>query len=189
MTPQNLRIRTMFAMAMAALLSLSACAQDPAVAKQRYVDKAQSYFAKGEYNEAIIQLKNALQIDPKFPPAVHLLGRTYARKAWHFDALRELRRAAELQPDNLETRTDLARVYAAIEAWNRVLQEADAVAGHGMCAASQEAWDPDTRIVYPGERERYSSVHPENDRLREGARHGHRAVLDPHAIPRHARLR
>src|SRR5262249_2643880 len=105
-----------------------ACTKDPAVVKQRYLDKAQSYYAKGQYNEAIVELKNALQADPKFAPALHLLGRAYAAKAWHLDAVRELRRAAELQPDNLELHADLGRTYVRVEAWDDALREAATIA-------------------------------------------------------------
>src|SRR5206468_8397770 len=109
-------------------LLASACAKDPAVAKQRHLEKAQAYYAKQQYNEAIIELKNALQIDPKFPPAVHLIGRAYTAKAWHLDAAREFRRAVELEPDNLEAHIDLGRAYVAIEAWEDALREAATIA-------------------------------------------------------------
>lgn len=77
-----------------------------------------------QYNEAIIELKNALQIDPKFGPAVHLIGRAYSAKGWHLDAVRALRGAVELQPDNLEVHADLGRTYIKIEAWDDALREA-----------------------------------------------------------------
>jgi Tfp pilus assembly protein PilF len=109
-------------------LIAGACAKDPAIVKQRHLEKAQGYYAKSQYNEATIELKNALQIDPKFPPAAHLIGRAYAAKAWHLDAARELRRAVELEPDNLEAHIDLGRASVAIEAWGDVLREATALA-------------------------------------------------------------
>src|SRR5215831_13291577 len=81
-------------------LSLSGCTKDPAIAKQRNLDKARDYYAKSQYNEAIIELKNALQIDPKFPPAVHLIGRAYVTiEAWE-DALREAEAIAGKDPTN-----------------------------------------------------------------------------------------
>src|SRR5204862_547774 len=107
---------------------IGGCTQNPAVAKQRHLDKAKGYYAKQQYNEAIIEVKNALQIDPKFAPALHLIGRAYAAKAWHFDAARELRRAVDLEPTNLEAHVDLGRAYIKLEAWDDVLQEATFVA-------------------------------------------------------------
>src|SRR5262245_19120271 len=103
------------------------CTKDPAVAKQRHLEKAQGYYAKGKYNEAIIEIKNALQIDPEFAPAVHLAGRAYAAKGWYLDAVSELRRAVELEPENLAARIDLARAYIQIEAWDDALREATTI--------------------------------------------------------------
>ena len=110
--------------AFALVLILGACTRDPVAAKQRYLDSAKAYYAKHQYNEAIIDLKNALQIDPKFVPAVHLLSRVYVAKAWHLEAAREQRRLVALQPDNLEAHADLGRTYVKIEAWDDALREA-----------------------------------------------------------------
>src|SRR5437867_2982785 len=109
-------------------LIMGSCAKDPTIVKQRHLEKAQGYYAKGQYNEAIVELKNVLQIDPKFTPAVRLIGRAYAAKAWHVDAVRELRRAVELEPDNVETHIDLGRAYITTEAWENALREAAAIA-------------------------------------------------------------
>ena len=90
-------------------LLLGACAQDPNVKKQQYLERGLAYQKEAKYNEAILQLKNALQIDPKFAPALHAIGRAYRAKSWSVDAMRELQRAVELEPDNLEARADLAQ--------------------------------------------------------------------------------
>ena len=84
--------------------------------KRQYLERGTAYHADGKYNEAIIQLKNALQIDPKFGPALHALGRAYRAKSWGADALRELQRAVEIQPGNLEAHADLAQAYLDLEA-------------------------------------------------------------------------
>src|SRR5439155_544703 len=60
--------------------------------------------------------------------ALHLIGRAYAAKAWHLDAMRELGRAVELQPDNIAARVDLGRSYIKLEGWADALKEADAIA-------------------------------------------------------------
>src|SRR5262249_22010038 len=119
------------ALSVAACLVLvaSGCTRDPAIAKQRHLSTARDYYPKSQYNEAIIELKNALQIDPKFVPAVHLIGRAYAAKAWHLDAVRELRHAVDLAPEDVEARVDLARAYVKIEAWDDALREAATITG------------------------------------------------------------
>jgi hypothetical protein len=44
-------------------LLLSGLPQDPQVRKQQHLERGSRYLADGKYNEAIIELKNALQID------------------------------------------------------------------------------------------------------------------------------
>jgi len=108
-------------------LLLGACAQDPNVKKQQYLERGLAYHKEAKYNEAILQLKNALQIDPKFAPALHAIGRAYRAKSWSVDAMRELQRAVELEPDNLEARADLAQAYLDLDGWNAALEQADAI--------------------------------------------------------------
>src|SRR5881396_3896119 len=108
-------------------LLLGACAQDPNVKKQQYLERGLAYQKEGKYNEAIIQLKNALQIDPKFAPALHAIGRAYRAKSWSVDALRELHRAVELEPDNVAARVDLGQVYLDLEGWSAAIEQADAI--------------------------------------------------------------
>ena len=110
-------------------LLLGACAQDPNVKKQQYLERGLAYQNEAKYNEAILQLKNALQIDPKFAPALHAIGRAYRAKSWSVDAMRELQRAVELEPDNLEARADLAQAYLDLDGWNAALEQADAMGG------------------------------------------------------------
>src|SRR5206468_15237 len=108
-------------------LAVGACSQDPNVKKQQYLEQGIKYQAEGKSNEAVIQLKNALQIDPKFAPALHALGRAYRAKAWTLDALRELQRAVELEPTNVAARADLAQTYLDLEAWTAALEQANAL--------------------------------------------------------------
>src|SRR5207245_3000613 len=109
------------------VLLAGACTEDPNVQKQQYLQQGIAYHTERKYNEAIIQLKNALQIDPKFAPALHAIGRAYRAKSWHVDAMRELRRAVELEPDDVAARADLAQVYLDLEIWSSAIEQADAI--------------------------------------------------------------
>src|SRR6202008_1334830 len=118
-------------------LLLGACAQDPNVKKQQYLERGLSYQKDGKYNEAILQLKNALQIDPKFAAALHAIGRAYRAKSWNVDAMRELQRVVELEPDNLEARMDLAQAYLDLDGWNAALEQADAIRARSPESAAE----------------------------------------------------
>jgi len=53
------------------VLMLAACAQSPEAQKQKALERGETYLRKGQYNEAIIEFRNALQVDPDFVPALH----------------------------------------------------------------------------------------------------------------------
>ena len=61
-----------------------------------HLREAQAYFDKGDINVAVIQLKNALLIDPANQTARLLLGKAYLKKNDGLSAEKELRRAQEL---------------------------------------------------------------------------------------------
>jgi tetratricopeptide (TPR) repeat protein len=113
----------------ALLLAMAAtgCAQDPNARKKGYLEEGIRSYRDGKYNEAVIALKNALQIDPKFVAARHLIGRTYKAKSWNADAIRELQRALELQPDDVSIRVDLGQAYLDIDAYSHALAEGKAI--------------------------------------------------------------
>src|SRR5947199_2261110 len=113
----------------ALLLAMAAtgCVQDPNSRKNGYLEEGIRYHRAGKYNEAVIALKNALQIDPKFVAARHLMGRTYKAKSWNADAIRELQRALELQPDDVSIQVDLGQAYLDIEAYGHALAQGQAV--------------------------------------------------------------
>jgi len=108
-------------------MAVTGCARDPNARKSSYLEQGIRYHRDGKYNEAVIALKNALQIDPKFVAARHLIGRTYKAKSWNADAIRELQRALELQPDDVSIRVDLGQAYLDIEAWGDALAEGKAI--------------------------------------------------------------
>src|SRR5262245_46787692 len=110
-----------------ASLLLVGCFQDPQAKKQHYLERGSRYLSDGKYNEAIVELKNALQIDPKFVPALHALGRAYYAKGWYGDAVRELGRAADGDPGSVEIRLLLGQAYLAAGDTRRAEELAEAI--------------------------------------------------------------
>ena len=100
------------------------CARDANVRKQRHLEKAAAYASAGKQNEAIVELRNALQLDPAYVPALHALGIAYRAKSAYLDAAHVLQRAVHLQPDRLDIRADLGVVHLALEAWDSALEQA-----------------------------------------------------------------
>ena len=90
---------------------VASCSRDPKVQAQRYVENGNKFFEKGKYKEASIMYRRALQKDLKFGEAYYRLALTEINLAAYGDAVRALRRAVELQPDNADASVKLADIY------------------------------------------------------------------------------
>ena len=92
---------------------LTACSRDPNVRKQKYFESGQRYSAKGKYREAVIEYRNATEVDPTFAQAHYQLAQTYLKLQDWQHAYAELNRTLELQPDNYKAHTDVANLLIA----------------------------------------------------------------------------
>jgi tetratricopeptide (TPR) repeat protein len=97
-----------------AMLFTAACSRDPEKVKAAYVERGNEYFKNGKYKEASIMYKSALKKDLRYGEAYYRLGLSELRLGRYVDAVRSLRRAVELQPDNLDATAQLADMYLAI---------------------------------------------------------------------------
>jgi tetratricopeptide (TPR) repeat protein len=79
------------------LIAITACGT-----KRGYVDKGNSLFQQGKYQDAIINYRKAVQADPKYGEAYYRLGLAEAKQADAAEAYNALYRATQLLPNNLE---------------------------------------------------------------------------------------
>jgi Flp pilus assembly protein TadD len=96
------------------ILMSTACSRDPNIRKQKYLESGQRYFKKEKYQEAVIQFRSAIQVDPSFANAHYELARTYSKLQQWGSAYRELARVLELQPQNHQAELDLANLLIAV---------------------------------------------------------------------------
>jgi tetratricopeptide (TPR) repeat protein len=92
------RTRSVSTLLLLLVLGLVSCNRDPNVAKVRYLESGNRYFAKGKYKEARIMYKDAIQKDQRYGPAYYKLGLTSLRLGMTAEAVQALRRALELLP-------------------------------------------------------------------------------------------
>jgi tetratricopeptide (TPR) repeat protein len=122
------RLRSLVLVVLGLALAIAVgCGDSPAVKKQKTVARAEQYLKDNKPNEAIIELKKALQLDPDFVPALDALGRAYAAKSWHADALRELNRAQRLAPDSTPLMITIGRTYLEAGAFDDAEIQADKI--------------------------------------------------------------
>src|SRR4029453_6129113 len=81
------------------LLLTSACTSNE-VAKARYLESGNQFFARKDFKNATIQYRNALLKDPRFNDARTKLAEAYERLGDLPNASREFVRAADLSPEN-----------------------------------------------------------------------------------------
>jgi len=81
------------------IIALSGCtsAEDKA---QDYYQSAKSLYDKKEYKKSLIELKNALKINPKLADAFYLKGKIYERQQQWKAMYANMLQANELDPDN-----------------------------------------------------------------------------------------
>jgi tetratricopeptide (TPR) repeat protein len=126
---------------MAALLT--ACSRDPNVRKQKYLESGERYYAKAKYREAIIQYRNAVNVDPNFGAAHYQLAQAYLKLQDMQHAYGELSRTVELQPDNYKAHADLANILV-LSGQAESLKSAQE---HVELLQQKQPNDPDTHIA------------------------------------------
>jgi tetratricopeptide (TPR) repeat protein len=95
----------------ALLLGAIACNRDPEVVKKKYVERGNEYFKNSKFKEASIMYRSALKKDLKYGEAYYRLGLTDIKLGAYGEALNALHKAAELQPENDDARSQLADIY------------------------------------------------------------------------------
>ena len=86
------------------------------------------YFQTGKADSAIYWLGRALVINPNSGLAYYKLGTTYGRLAGNLpEAVRNLKRAVELSPQELVYREDLAVAYGLNKQFNEAIQTSEAL--------------------------------------------------------------
>ncbi len=105
----------------------TACSTDPAARTLKFLNSGKQYFQKGQLQEAGIQFRNALQIDPRSADAHYQLARTYLRSGQTQAARREFSEAVTLDPKNSDAELQLASLLLAGRQYDEAAAKATAV--------------------------------------------------------------
>ena len=122
---------------------LTNCTRDPNVRKQKYYQSATQYFEKGKFNEATLELRNAIRIDPRYAEAHYLLSQSYLRLGLTKLAVRELLITVELEPHNLKAQVDMANALLVSHQYDQADEKARMV-------LSQDPQIADAHVVLAG---------------------------------------
>lgn len=89
------------------------CSRDPAKEKAAFLKSAEDCFKAGKYQDAVIQFRNSIEIDPKSAIAHHHLALAYLKLKAPQLAYKELLATVELDPGNTDAQLQLAALLVA----------------------------------------------------------------------------
>jgi tetratricopeptide (TPR) repeat protein len=93
--------------------------------RKRHLERADAYFAKGEYQKAEIEYLGAAKLSQQMDPKiVHRLGTVYHAQGRTFEAWQVLAKAKELNAEDLDARYMLGTVLATLYKFNDARDEA-----------------------------------------------------------------
>lgn len=102
------------AIALPLLVFLAACTRDPKEVAKRYVATGNKYFDRGQYKEASIMYRRALQKNMRDGQAHYHLGLVEMRLGMLGEAQRSLLRANDIDPKNMDVLANLGDVEMTI---------------------------------------------------------------------------
>src|SRR3984893_18840679 len=101
------RLRAAGALVFLLGVMLGGCSLDPQKGKVKYLESGKRYLKAGKYQEASIQFRNALKLDPRFAEAYYQLAQAdLSLKQWN-DAVAAPRQTIELDPQRVAAHVDM----------------------------------------------------------------------------------
>jgi len=116
----------LFLIAAAAFSLLSGCTSDEEKLAN-FMKRGDEYKEAGQLNEAIIEYRNVLQIDPNDADAHRALADAYLNSNQLKEGYWELSETIRLDPDDVDSRLAYAAISIAAENFELALEQADAI--------------------------------------------------------------
>ena len=115
---------------LAALLYTGCDWSSPEAKKEKHRERAETYFEKGQYHEAIIEYANVTKIDPKDANAYYQVALIHMKLGGVVNlqaAYAELTRSLELDKTNRDAQLKLGELYLIANEPTKAREQADIV--------------------------------------------------------------
>src|ERR1700687_4539504 len=121
------RLKSAAAQVFLLVVILGGCSLDPQKGKVKYLESGKRYLKAGKYQEASIQFRNAIKLDPRFAEAYYQLAQAdLSLHQWNL-ALTALRQTIELDTQRLDAHIDLGRLYLTAREYEKSETEASLI--------------------------------------------------------------
>ncbi|MCG8565113.1 MAG: tetratricopeptide repeat protein [Desulfobacterales bacterium] len=104
------RVKSALIFVVVLCLSLAGCASDQEKSK-KFIQEGQAYLDSGEYNKAVIQLQNAVELTPQSPEGYGLLAKAYLQLGDAQKGFQNLLRQETLSPDDHDLAAQVGSFY------------------------------------------------------------------------------
>ena len=90
-------------------------------------DQASSYYAKGNYVEALKTIKEAEACKPKDPEVYYWMGLIYFQREKYYEAIDSLKKSLDVDSKYTKSNMALGLVYLKLERWDDAIKEFETV--------------------------------------------------------------
>jgi tetratricopeptide (TPR) repeat protein len=127
MVVQKWQLRAAPTVVILAVMMLGGCSLDPQKGKVKYLESGNRYMKAGKYQEASIQFRNAIKLDPRFAEAYYQLAQADISVHQWNPAFIALQKTIELDAQRLDAHLDVARFYLAAREYEKSEKEASLI--------------------------------------------------------------
>jgi tetratricopeptide (TPR) repeat protein len=103
------------------ILIVTGCATNFEKSSKTFNAIGYEYFKKGQYEQAILEYNNALELNPQYVEAYVNRGNAYEAMGVHKDAIRDYNRAIELDPNYSGAYMNKGVVYARMGQYDQAI--------------------------------------------------------------------
>ena len=121
---------SIIAVSLTLIFAFAGCSQSPEAKKAKHMERGINYFQNAQYQEAVIEFKNVVQLDPKDADGHYRLALTYLKfgDIPHLQAaFGELTKTVDLDASNRDAQLKLGELYLLAREPAKARERADII--------------------------------------------------------------
>jgi tetratricopeptide (TPR) repeat protein len=127
MNPNKTKFGPLWMMFFSLLLVLDLGCGNKAEKKARHLERAGQYVEKQEFNKAVIEIKDVIQLDPNDDEAYYELAETYLKLRQGNEAFQSFSRSVSINPDNLKAQLKMGQMLLLLKRTEEAREKAELI--------------------------------------------------------------